>query len=174
MQTPPIIQSHKENVRPGLKRIDELSGPPRVPVLGNLLQIKTEKLHRIIGDWSTQYGPIFRLQLGKMQILAITSPEALHYVLKNRPDKFRRFVKMDEIIRELGVIGVFNAEGNDWRRQRKLVSQALNAQNLKGFFPVLVSITEVLFKRWTELSANDSALEIKGELMRYTVDVTAR
>lgn len=172
MQTPPVLQ--KESAQSGLRKMNELSGPPGVPLLGNLLQIKTEKLHRIIGDWSKEYGPIFKIQLGNMPILAITSPEAIHYVLKNRPDKFRRFSKMDDIIRELGVIGVFNAEGDSWKRQRKLVSQALNVQNLKNFFPVLISITEILFNRWRELSAKGTALEIKSELMRYTVDVTAR
>ncbi|MBE7170794.1 MAG: cytochrome P450 [Williamsia sp.] len=155
-------------------KLDQLPGPPGLPVLGNLLQIKIEKIHRIIEGWSQAYGSVFKIKLGPVPILVITAPEGIQYVLKNRPEKFRRMSKMDGIIREMGVLGVFNAEGSDWKRQRKLVSQALNVQQLKTFFPVLVHITEVLLNRWNGLSAQSSLIEIKGELMRYTVDITAQ
>lgn len=155
-------------------RMDQLPGPPGLPVLGNLLQIKIEKIHRIIESWSHAYGSVFRIKLGLVPILVITAPEGIQYVLKNRPEKFRRMSKMDSTIREMGVLGVFNAEGSDWKRQRKLVSQALNVQQLKLFFPVLVSITQVLLNRWNKLSAQNALVEIKGELMRYTVDITAQ
>ena len=38
----------------------------------------------------------------------------------------------------------FNAEGEEWERQRKVVSQALNLNYLKNFFPTLVAITKRL------------------------------
>lgn len=162
------------NVQSATMKMEQLSGPPGVPLLGNLLQINIEKLHRIIENWSNEYGPIFKIKLGHVPVLVITAPEAIQYVLKNRPDKFRRMSKMDAVIRDMGVLGVFNAEGNDWKRQRKLVSQALNMHHLKTFFPILVEITEILLNHLTQLSAQNASIEIKGELMRYTVDVTAQ
>lgn len=164
----------KWNAQSAPMKMDQLSGPPGVPLLGNLLQINIKKLHRIIENWSNEYGSIFRIKLGPLPVLVITAPEAIQYVLKNRPDKFRRMSKMDAVIRGMGVFGVFNAEGNDWKRQRKLVSQALNMHHLKTFFPILVDITDILLKHWTRLSAQNTSIEIKGELMRYTVDVTAQ
>ncbi|MEJ7738761.1 MAG: cytochrome P450 [Chitinophagaceae bacterium] len=154
--------------------MNQLPGPAGVPLLGNLLQITPEKLHRVIEKWSDQYGSIFKFKLGTIPVVVITAPETIQYVLKNRPEKFRRLGKMDDIIREMGVFGVFNAEGDDWKRQRKLVSQALNITNLKTFFSTLDHITEKLLNRWNQLSAQNTSVEIKGELMRYTVDITSR
>jgi len=150
-----------------------LPGPGGIPILGNLLQITPEILHRNIEKWSDQYGSIFKIKLGAVPAIVITGPETIQYVLKNRPEKFRRLDKMDNVIREMGVQGVFNAEGEDWKRQRKLVSQALNIGHLVTFFPTLVQITEKLLNRWNQLSENIEGIDIKIQLMRYTVDVTS-
>lgn len=173
MQTD-IIQEHDRENASAITTMDQLPGPPGVPLLGNVLQINIKKLHRTIEKWSNEYGTIFKIKLGPVPVVVITAPEAIQYVLKNRPDKFRRMSKMDAVIREMGVEGVFNAEGKDWKRQRRLVSQALNIQHLKSFFPVLADITAILLRYWTNLSAQGASVDVKGELMRYTVDVTAQ
>ncbi len=152
----------------------DIPGPNGIPLLGNLLQISPESLHRNIERWANQYGSIYKIRLGTHNIVIVTATETIQYVLKNRPDKFRRLGRMDDVIREMGFIGVFNAEGDEWRRQRMFVSQALNLTRLKTFFPTLVSITEKLFNRWNRLYTKSSALAIKAELMRYTVDITSR
>lgn len=174
MQADSTNKVNKGELQSGAITMNQLPGPAGVPFLGNLLQLTPEKLHRIIEKWSDQYGSIFKIKLGNLPIVIITAPETIQYVLKHRPEKFRRLDKMDNIIREMGVYGVFNAEGDDWKSQRKLVSQALNINHLKTFFPTLANITEKLLNRWNELSAENSSIEIKGELMRYTVDITSR
>jgi cytochrome P450 len=161
-------------VREDIIDMKQLPGPPGIPVLGNLLQFSAVKLHRIIENWSNQFGSIFKINLGNHPVLVITDPEAIQYVLRNRPEKFRRLGRMDEVIVEMGFSGVFNAEGEDWKHQRRLVSQALNMNHLSSFFPVLVTITQVLFDRWKRLSQQNADIEVKSELMRYTVDITSR
>ncbi len=151
-----------------------LAGPPALPVLGNLLDLNSKELHRVLERWIDQYGSLFKFKLGSRTVVVASSPDTVHYVLKNRPDLFRRLGKMDEIIREMGVFGVFNAEGAEWKWQRRAVSQALNVQHLKTFFPVLTGITGILHNRWTGLSAGGASVDVTAELMRYTVDVTSR
>ncbi|MEO5996072.1 MAG: cytochrome P450 [Chitinophagaceae bacterium] len=164
---------HKTQSLPGTISINELPGPAGLPLLGNVLQLPTEKLHRVFAKWSDQYGPIYKIKLGIIPIVVITAPESVQHVLKNRPDKFRRLGKMDFIIREVGISGVFNAEGEEWKQQRKVVTQALNLQHIKSFFPLLVTITEKFLARWNRLSSENSLLEVKSELTRYTVDNTS-
>lgn len=174
MQADTSSQLYKEKSFTGKIKMDQLPGPARLPLLGNLLQLSPKKFHRIVEKWSDKYGPIFRIKLGTTPVVVITSPEAFQYVLRNRPEKFRRLGKMDDIMRELGVFGVFNAEGDDWKRQRKLVSQALNLNHLKTFYPSLDDITKKLLSRWAELADTDTSIEIKGEITRYTVDNTSK
>ena len=68
--------------------------------------------------------------------------------------------------------GVFSAEGEDWKRQRRLTAHALDAQHLRQFFPTLIKVTERLKNRWNAAADKQSAVDVQQDLMRYTVDVT--
>lgn len=56
-------------------------GPPRLPLLGNILQMG-EKPHRSLTDLSRIYGSVMSLKLGCLTTVVISSPEAAKEVLK--------------------------------------------------------------------------------------------
>lgn len=56
-------------------------GPPRLPLLGNILQIG-EKPHRSLDHLSKIYGSVMTLKLGWLTTVVISSPEAAKEVLK--------------------------------------------------------------------------------------------
>ena len=91
-------------------------------------------------------------------------------VLRERPERFRRGADADVILRELGVDGVFNAEGEAWRAQRKLAISALAQRHLRQLYPSIRKVAGRLKTRW-EKSAGQP-LDIVDELKRFTVDVT--
>ena len=92
--------------------------------------------------------------------------------MRARPDKFRRGRKLEPIFQEMGVDGVFSAEGEAWLPQRKLAVRALSHRNLKGFYPVLHTMANRLLSRWCKAADTGQVLDIQAELMRFTVDVT--
>ncbi|VVB06455.1 unnamed protein product [Arabis nemorensis] len=55
--------------------------PPRLPILGNILQIG-EKPHRSLTDLSRIYGSVMSLKLGCLTMVVVSSPEAAKEVLK--------------------------------------------------------------------------------------------
>ncbi|CAF2113343.1 unnamed protein product, partial [Brassica napus] len=57
------------------------TGPPRLTLLGNILQIG-EKPHRSLADLSRIYGSVMTLKLGWLTTVVISSPEAAKEVLK--------------------------------------------------------------------------------------------
>ncbi|KAF3573798.1 hypothetical protein F2Q69_00062314 [Brassica cretica] len=63
------------------KRAKISTGPPRLPLLGNILQIG-EKPHRSLADLSRIYGSVMTLKLGWLTTVVISSPEAAKEVLK--------------------------------------------------------------------------------------------
>ena len=65
-------------------------------------------------------------------------PELNTEILKLRPEKFRRFSKINEILTEMGIVGVFNAEGETWKKQRKPSSEALNLKKVNSKFDLAV------------------------------------
>ena len=72
----------------------------------------------------------------------------------------------------MGIAGVFSAEGEDWKRQRRLTAHALDANHLRQFFPTLIKVTERLKNRWNSAADKQEAVDVQQDLMRYTVDVT--
>ena len=68
--------------------------------------------------------------------------------------------------------GVFAAEGEDWRRQRRIVVDALNRARLETFFPTLAMTVGRLQRRWEGAAERAEAVDLCRDLTRFTVDVT--
>ena len=48
---------------PATRRLSDVPGPPGLPLIGNLLEIDTPRLHQILEEWSRQYGECFRFRI---------------------------------------------------------------------------------------------------------------
>ena len=53
--------------------------------------------------------------------------------------------KMDKILQEEGVHGVFNAEGEDWTTHRRIVTKGLDIKHQQQFYPSMVKTAERLY-----------------------------
>ncbi len=157
----------------GAKRIADLNGPRGWPVLGNLLQLDIPRFHAQFEGWAKVYGPLYRLRMGRRDALVVSQPDLIASILRDRPDGWRRFESMRAVIHEMGVNGLFNAEGEAWRRQRRLVAAAFTPSHLKRYFPLIKLMTERLKGRLDVAAQAGSWIDVRSMLMRYTVDVTA-
>ena len=92
-------------------------------------------------------------------------------ILKQRPKTFKRFNKINEVMHEMGIEGVFNVEGKQWEKHRKITAEVLSAKNVKSFFPILEKMTLRLHKRWKKFEGKN-ILDIQKEMMAYTIDIT--
>lgn len=155
-----------------MQDIQDLPGPRGLPVLGMLHRWRPSRAHQLFEQWARQYGPIYRVRLGPQPIVVVSESAAIMQLLKDRPAGFRRHFAVRPIFREMGIDGLFSAEADDWRRQRPLVMKALDPEHLRRFFPVLVTATERLHARWLRAAQADQTIDVRGDLTRYTVDVT--
>ncbi len=157
---------------PNMRTLRELPGPSGVPLLGNLLQLDLSRLHRVLQQWADQFGPVYRFQLGRKPVLVVADPELNQTILRNRPKLYARLGTIEPVFKEMGITGVFSAEGEDWKRQRRLTAHALDAAHLRQFFPTLMKVTERLRQRWQADADHQTVGDVQDDLMRYTVDVT--
>jgi cytochrome P450 len=156
------------------RSIADLPGPSRLPVIGNAHQlVRGSRIHLTVERWARRYGPIVRVDVGPRRIIAIADADAINEILRDRPDGFRRWTDQQAIIEELGSSGVFVAEGADWKRQRRLVVEALNTNKLQRYFAVIQRSGLRLHRRLTDAAAGRLALDIIDELTSYTVDITS-
>jgi cytochrome P450 len=162
------------DARMPLRQLRDLPGPPTLPVLGNIHQIRPDRVHRIVEQWCGQYGDFFRMSLGHATLLVVADHVTIGAILRDRPAGFRRPAVTEKVSHEMGGIpGLFLAEGDDWRNQRRMVMTALSPTAIKAYFPALIKVALRLQQRWNTAAADQSAIDLSDDLKRYTVDIIA-
>lgn len=159
---------------PAYRRLADLPGPRPLPLLGNLHQLHRERLHQDMEAWAREYGPLFKVALGRTTMLVVAEHGLIAQVLRERPATFRRPSATAEVAEELGgIAGLFEAEGADWRNQRRMVMQAFAPQAVKAYFPALVQVAQRLQRRWETAARAGRAIDLGAELRLYTIDIIA-
>ena len=158
--------------RTGAQSLADLPGPRPAPFFGNALQIDASQAHLAMEGWIRQFGPIYQLRVGGQRIIVTSAPDFIEEILRARPETFRRSARTDEVLSEAGIRGVFNAEGEAWRPQRKLAVSALAQRHLKALFPHIRMVAARMRRRWLAAAASGASLDVVDEMKRFTVDVT--
>lgn len=152
--------------------VADLPGPRTVPLLGNAHQLRAGAAHACLEQWAAEYGPMYRFSAGAMPIVVLSDPVLIGEILRHRPAMFTRGVRLATAIDEVGLAGLFTAEGERWRRQRKLVMRALTPDAVRHFFPIIHTVTARLLARWREAARTGAAVEVGRDLKCYSIDVT--
>ncbi|RZT97927.1 cytochrome P450 [Rivibacter subsaxonicus] len=159
---------------PGLRRLSELPGPRRLPLLGQLGQFDMAQVHRAMEGWARLHGPLFQVHFGPQPVLVVADHEAVARLLRERPERFGRSSRLREITLELGgVTGLFAAEGEAWRQQRKMVMSSFSPGQVRAYFPALLGVTQRLQSRWARAARDGARIDLQADLKRFTVDAIA-
>lgn len=158
---------HKE-----LTPIKMLKSPKGHILWGHLPQFNVPNKHQVLERWVDECGDLFKINfVGKVFVVS-ARPSFNNLLLRQRPEVFRRFSKIDEILNEMGVSGVFNAEGDDWKRHRKPIAEALNVQNIKRFYPVLLNKTIAMLDKFQRYADQELSVDVQKKFMAFTIDIT--
>ena len=155
-----------------VRTLNDLKTPRGHLLLGNLKAFQQKDKHRKLEEWSKLYGPLYTIRLANIKALVSTDADFNHIILTKRPERFRRLSKINEVLLEMGVQSVFNAEGDSWKRQRKIVAEALNLKKVKGFYPVIHKRALQLLTKIETYTHNDDSIAIIDDFISFTIDVT--
>lgn len=157
-----------------LRSYGALPGPKGLPVFGNTFQIRINQIHLQLEGWAKEFGPFYRLQIGSRKLLVVADHKAVATLLRDRPDGFSRSTRLEQIWNEMGLPkGVFGANGDTWRRQRRMVMAGFDPVHVKRYFPALKEVAQRLEGRWTQAARQQKDIDLQSDLMRYTVDTIA-
>jgi cytochrome P450 len=120
-------------------KLSDLPGPPGLPLVGNLLQVKPQQFHLQLEAWARTYGPRFRLRLGRRDMLVVSDPAAIAAALRDRPEVIGRSERRVKGAAEMGFAGVFAVNGSAWRRQRSPSRSALRVAGRRQPSAVMTS-----------------------------------
>ncbi|MBJ7313827.1 cytochrome P450 [Rugamonas sp. CCM 8940] len=155
-----------------LRKVADLPGPKGSPVMGNAKAINSTRFHRVLEDWSREFGPLYRFRILHRNVMVTAERDVIAALLRDRPETMRRPSRTSRMLEEMGTRGLFSVEGDEWRRQRKLVMRALTPEVIHNFFPTLVAYTERLRLRWHSAVAAGRPVDLARDLKAYTLDVT--
>jgi cytochrome P450 len=151
--------------------VADLDGPSGLPLVGNLPAFaRGGTPHRTLYGWREQYGATFRMRFPGRDVIVTSSPAIIETVLRDRPTAFRRARFVSDLIDELGAHGLFNAEGEDWRRLRRIAMRGLNAGYLRASFGTITRSAARLRDRWS--AAAGERVDVVDDLLRYTLEVS--
>ncbi len=155
-----------------LIEIEKLKSPKGTFLLGHLPQFNTYNKHQVLERWVEECGELFKIHFVGKEFVVSANPDFNNKMLRLRPESFKRFSKIDEILKEMGVDGVFNAEGDKWKRHRKPTAEALSVKNVNTFYPIIFDKTKSILEKFKNYSQQKTVVDVQKEFMAFTIDIT--
>ncbi|KAL0059531.1 hypothetical protein AAF712_013730 [Marasmius tenuissimus] len=120
------------------RRLSGLSYPPgprKLPLLGNLLAIPISRQWVKFREWALEYGPIYHLKAGPVDIIVLNTPEATEDLLVKRArvfdDRLRMHVSFD-IVSAGSRMALLNGGSPEYKLVRKAFATELGPFASRG------------------------------------------
>ncbi|KAK1219761.1 hypothetical protein PQX77_017501 [Marasmius sp. AFHP31] len=110
-------------------------GPTRLPVIGNLLQLPSKRQWVKFREWALEYGPIYYLKAGPVDIIVLNTPEATEELLVKRNrifgDRLAPHVAGDIVSAGQRMV-LLPGESPEYKIIRKVLGAGLGPTHSKG------------------------------------------
>jgi cytochrome P450 len=105
--------------------------------------------------------------------LVVNAPAAIERILLSNADNYRKSPVARRLLEPGLGKGLLTSEGDEWRRQRRIMAPAFDRRSLVSYVPQMAEATRAMLARWDRLP-NGSTLDIAAEMMRLTLAIIAR
>ncbi len=142
-------------------------GPPGIYGVRNIVRFAREQLV-LLREVADRYGDVVEMKVLGRPFFLLSHPDDVEAVLV----KHARIMQRDEYIvileRALGK-GLLTSDGDLWKRQRKLMSQAFVPKRIQSYGDAMVRVTDVALRPWQ----GGQTINLHQEISRVTMEVVA-
>jgi cytochrome P450 len=105
--------------------------------------------------------------------VVMSAPAGIERVLLTNADNYVKSPVARRLLEPGLGKGLLTSEGEDWRRQRRIMAPAFDHRSLVSYVPQMAEATHAMLARWDRLP-NGSTLDVAAEMMRLTLAIIAR
>ena len=142
-------------------------GPPGHFFLGSLPDARRDPIGLFLGA-RQQYGDLVRFRFGPMTAHLVASPAGVNQVLAENNKSYGKKTRGFDQLRLILGNGLLTAEGELWKRQRRIAQPAFHRQRIASFAQTMVRASEECAARWEKTTGFVDAHE---EMMRLTLQI---
>ena len=106
-------------------------------------------------------------------VLFMNDPIGIHHVLKTNNDNYWKG-RYNQVLKPIFGDGIFLAEGNEWKAQRKMSTPAFAGKFFPNMTQEMINSAELMFSRIDEQVNKDKCVDVNLEMMWFTLDVVLR
>lgn len=143
-------------------------GPKPHLVIGNIPLAGHDPLGTF-ARWAAEYGDIFYYRAAWLHVYFLNRPDLIEYVLVRNPQNFLK----DRVIQNSRWLlgnGLLTAEGDHWKRQRRIIQPAFGRERIASYARFMTDSAEQMLTSWEP----GSVVNIHREMMHVTLQVVVR
>jgi len=119
--------------------------------------------------WAAEYGDIFYYRAAWLHVYFLNRPDLIEYVLVRNPQNFQKDVVIQNSRWLLGT-GLLTAEGDYWRRQRRIVQPAFSRERVATYTSCMTDSAQQMLAAWKP----GAVVDVHEEMMRVTLRIVLR
>lgn len=153
-------------------RTEPIPTPPRVPVLGNLLQLPRGGLTRHLMAVSRDFDGIFEIDFAGLRVPFVTSARLAAELCDEK--RFRKTIKPPlSILRLLAGDGLFTAHSDEpnWGKAHRVLVPAFAQRARRAYFDAMLDVAGQLVAKWE--ASEGAPIEVADDMTRLTLDTIA-
>ncbi|MGH9129907.1 MAG: cytochrome P450 [Acidimicrobiales bacterium] len=152
-----------------------IPGPKGSLLLGSLFDLRRDILG-FMRHSMLEYGDVVRARVGppsaRSMVTFVYHPDGVAQVLAGTDDNYYKGTKVYDEISDLLGKGLLTSDGEDWRRQRRLVAPLFNRKTVSTYVPMIADEATRLVGRWA--GGAGSTVDLHGEMTAITLRVIGR
>lgn len=143
-------------------------GPQGLPLIGNMLDLNRDpfEFHETLAS----YGNVVEYRIGNQRFCSLFDPSHIKHVLVDDADNYNKFFADQFGMDDVSPSGLVFTEGDQWRRQRRLLQPMFTRDRIVQYSDVMKEYTRALVSEWDD----GEIISTREEMSHLTLQIISK